>query len=767
MTGISDIRSEVTMSVEPAEDDAAATEGAPGAAREGATMASAFDLSQGSHISGSTTAVIVRWVRNQLGDDAVQEMIDHAGEKRPPAQLEDVSEWSSYLQATALLEAALRVTGRPDAARRIGEEMLSQHRGTAVVDLLRSLGSPEALLASIAESGSKFSTVFMLTPQEVGPGHAEVVGSTPPGVPRHRLLCDFTVGILSIIPTVFDLAPAVVSQRECQARGGKRCVYVLSWNPERVPGLSGIDQRVHSLENQLDAAQMHLNALRATAADVVAASDLDTALDVLTRRAGQAVRATRYLLAVRMPQESQLRVHSCGLTEAEAQALAPQLLGGEANPSRLVVQVSSAARQYGVLAAMLPGEGRFFPQEREVLATYAGYAASALDTASALEEARRQNQTARALLDLSRELAEVAAPREVAQRLASAVPHVVDCDTATVLLWDEADQVLRLAASHNLDPDVVALLTDRGIGLSDTPKLETMIAELEPLFVHPSDDEPFLQGLLHQSGTSAAIVVPIVAGRRFHGVVTAGVTHEPTRIERNHDLSERLEGLANQAAIALTNAQLLAELQHRARHDDVTRLPNRAALVDDLEQALAQGRRDGSECALLFLDLDGFKSVNDTLGHLAGDELLAHVAQRLQSTVREGDTVARLGGDEFGVLLPQIAAADDAEKTATRILACLAEPFALATSSGRMVSVGVSIGVTFGRRGLTSSTEMLQAADSAMYMAKANGGNDVVNAGISGTGREHGDLSGGRSRAHQQLPLPRASAEDMATRSLS
>jgi diguanylate cyclase (GGDEF)-like protein len=726
-----------------------------------------FDLSHGSHISGSTTAVVVRWVRNQLGDDAVREMVAQAGETRPLAQLEDVSEWSSYLQATALFEAALRVTGRPDAARRIGEEMLTQHRGTAVVDLLRSLGSPEALLASIAESGSKFSTVFMLGTREVGPGHAEVVGTTPPGVPRHRLLCDFTVGILSIIPTVFDLAPAAVTQRECQARGGKRCVYVLSWNPEHVPGLSGVDQRVHSLENQLDAAQMHLNALRATAADVVAATDIDAALELLTRRAGQAVRATRYLLAVRMPQEMRFRVHSCGLTDAEAQELAPQLLAGESDPSRLVVEVSSATRHYGVLAAMLPGKGRFFPQEREVLATYAGYAASALDTASALEEARRQNETARALLDLSRELAEVAAPREVAQRLASAVPRVVDCDVATALLWDEADQVLRLAASENLPPDAAALLTEPGIGLADTPKLRTMISQLEPLFLHATDDDPFLQGLLRRSGTAAVIVVPIVAGRRFHGVVTAGVIQEPSRIERNRDLSERLEGLANQAAIALTNAQLLSELQHRARHDDVTRLPNRSPLVDDIEHALVQGRCDGSECALLFLDLDGFKHVNDTLGHLAGDELLVHVAQRLQSTVREGDTVARLGGDEFGVLLPQITAADDAEKTAARMLACLAEPFALAASSGRTVRVGVSIGISFGRRGRSSSIEMLRAADSAMYVAKANGGNDVVNAGLRGTRQTLGDVPGGGPHAHQQLPLPRATAEDVVARSLS
>jgi diguanylate cyclase (GGDEF)-like protein len=719
-----------------------------------------IDLSRGAHISGSTTAVIVRWVRNQLGSDGVQQMLALASDSRSVAQLEDVGQWSSYLQATALLEAAVRITGRPDAARRIGEEMLTQHRGTAVVDLLRSLESPEALLTSIAESGAKFSTVFLLTPQEVRPGHAEVVGSTPPGVPRHRLLCDFTVGILSIIPTVFDLAPAVVTQHDCQARGGQRCVYVLSWDTEQAPGLSDTDQRIHSLENQLEAAQMRLNALRATAADVVAATDIGVALDMVTRRAGEAVRATRYLLAVQMPAETRARVHHCGLTDDEAQALAAELLAGTTDPSRLVVEVSSATRHYGVLAAIFPAEGRFFAQEREVLATYAGYAASALDTAWALEEARRQNGTARALLDLSRALAEVGAPREVAHRLAAAVPRVVDCDISSVLLWDEADQVLRLAASENLSPDVAALLTEAGIGLLDTPKLSAMIAELEPLFLHKTDEDPYLQELLRRAGSAAVIVVPIVAGGHFHGVVTAGVVHEPSRLERSPDLLERLEGLANQAAIALTNAQLVGALQHQARHDGLTLLPNRAALIEGTDQALAQGRRRRTHCALLFLDLDGFKHVNDTLGHLAGDQLLVQVGQRLQATVREGDTVARLGGDEFGILLPCIGTVEDAHHAAARILASLAEPFDLAASPDRTVDVGVSIGISVGRRGDTSSMEMLRAADAAMYSAKANGGHAAVAAGMQLARRtaapEHGPA------VDHPAPRQRPAVEDLA-----
>jgi diguanylate cyclase (GGDEF)-like protein len=691
-----------------------------------ATTSDIVDLSNGAHISGSTTAVVVRWVRGQFGDEGVLQLLAEAGETRLPSQLEDAEEWSSYRPATALLEAAVRVTGRPDAARRIGEEMLTQHRGTAVVDLLRSLGSPEALLESIAQSGSKFSTVFTLTPREVSAGHAMVVGTTPPGVPRHRLLCDFTLGILSIIPTVFGLPPALVTQRECQARGGRECAYTLSWDTVPLVGQSEDQARVQRLEEQLDGVQMQLNAMRMTTAELVTTEDVGVALDLVTRRAGAAVRATRYLLAVTMPAEDRLRVHSCGLTQHEAQALAPTLLDQVSTPSRLVAEVASSTRRYGVLAAIFPAGATFFDQEQELFAAYAGYAANVLDTAWALEDARRQNETARALLDLSRSLAEVAAPHDVAQRLASAVPSVVDCDSASVLLWDEHEQVLRLGGSVNMPADVVATLSEVGVRAPDTPALGAMLSQLEPLFLHADGTDAYFHQLLQRSGSAAAVVVPIVGGRHFLGVVTAGVHTDTSRLERNPDLLERLEGLAHQAATALTNARLVGELQHQALHDSLTGLPNRLALVDNMEQTLARARREGTDCALLFLDLDGFKQVNDSRGHLAGDALLVQVTQRLQATARAGDTVARIGGDEFAVLLPALDTEQDAAHAATRIHAALCEPFDLGPNHPGAVTIGVSIGIGFGQCGHASSTQILQRADHAMYAAKAVGGGYVT-----------------------------------------
>jgi diguanylate cyclase (GGDEF)-like protein len=157
------------------------------------------------------------------------------------------------------------------------------------------------------------------------------------------------------------------------------------------------------------------------------------------------------------------------------------------------------------------------------------------------------------------------------------------------------------------------------------------------------------------------------------------------------------------------------ELQHLALHDSLTGLPNGALFLEQLQHAIARARRKGTPISVLYLDLDGFKSVNDTLGHAAGDELLAGAGERLRRSLREGDTVARLGGDEFGILLEEEL--QDATVTAQRLVRQFERPWSL--SSG-YASVGVSIGIA--PRGAEEELdELLRQADTAMYAAKAGG----------------------------------------------
>jgi diguanylate cyclase (GGDEF)-like protein len=160
------------------------------------------------------------------------------------------------------------------------------------------------------------------------------------------------------------------------------------------------------------------------------------------------------------------------------------------------------------------------------------------------------------------------------------------------------------------------------------------------------------------------------------------------------------------------------ELRYQAMHDPLTGLPNRALILDRLEQTLNRTRRQGTPVAALFVDLDDFKDINDSLGHAAGDELLVAVGARLTSALRQGDTVGRLGGDEFIVLAEGSSVASGAQVLADRMLDVLVAPFDIAGSDAPL-SVTASIGFAEGDR--PSPGRLLQDADIALYRAKAAG----------------------------------------------
>ncbi len=164
---------------------------------------------------------------------------------------------------------------------------------------------------------------------------------------------------------------------------------------------------------------------------------------------------------------------------------------------------------------------------------------------------------------------------------------------------------------------------------------------------------------------------------------------------------------------------LEAQLAFQASHDALTGLANRFLFRDRLEHALARGRRHREPVAILFLDLDDFKTVNDSLGHSAGDEMLVAVAERLRSCLRQSDIAARFGGDEFAILLEDTAGAE-AEIAAKRILEVLEPPFVV---QGRSLRAGTSIGIALAEDGLLGPEALLRNADVAMYAAKAAGKN--------------------------------------------
>ena len=178
---------------------------------------------------------------------------------------------------------------------------------------------------------------------------------------------------------------------------------------------------------------------------------------------------------------------------------------------------------------------------------------------------------------------------------------------------------------------------------------------------------------------------------------------------------------------------------HLAHHDMLTGLPNRLLFAAQLAQSLQRAHRQGQQIALLFLDLDRFKSVNDTLGHAAGDELLRVVAARLRAAVRAEDTVARLGGDEFTVVLEEVAGAAAAAATARKLHDAIAAPMEL---QGRTITVSAAIGIALFPAHGSDADALMRAADVAMYRAKRRGRRSHAFGGArSGGRRRHGAAS--------------------------
>ena len=178
-------------------------------------------------------------------------------------------------------------------------------------------------------------------------------------------------------------------------------------------------------------------------------------------------------------------------------------------------------------------------------------------------------------------------------------------------------------------------------------------------------------------------------------------------VGRLHELHERVQKQSG-------------ALKHQALHDPLTELPNRLLFSDRLEQALARAQRRKEPIAMLFMDLDNFKVVNDSLGHEVGDRLLVAVARRLRDYLRPEDTIARLGGDEFAVLLENVASVSDATAVAERIAEILRAPFPLL--EGQEVVVTASVGVSLSTpEAPPGENTLLRDADTAMYQAKANG----------------------------------------------
>ncbi|HEV7678331.1 MAG TPA: diguanylate cyclase [Candidatus Dormibacteraeota bacterium] len=688
--------------------------------------------------SGITTRLIVRHVRARRGEQGVAELLRRAGTSLDVHRLEDESNWTGYDTKVALFEAAAHVLDDSQAARHIGETVLSLRVGLPLKLLLRALGSPGQVLRNIAKTAPRFSTVCTMAASGVGNGVAEVSYRLHPPHTPNAMDCAYNIGLISQVTVLFGGLPARIEHDECQVRGAECCVYRVRWTPRRRWSLRRGHARIADLEDQLSTLAERSRALQSTIADLVSTDDVDSVLARITTRAGEAVGAPRYLLAVRPGEDSALRVHHHGFGDDTPLHLVDELLTGathESDSRRLVVDVESARRHYGRLAALWDGDGGWFPEERQLLAAYARHAAAALDAATALAEARDREQTATVLLELARALSRVASPRAVAQRITDAVPSVVTgVERVGVALWDGEASRLRFSSASGFSAAHTGTLLDLAIAPEDTDELRSMVATPQARYYAHDTADDFMRGVLSAFHATAIVVVPIVARDAFLGVICADTGADMPPLQVTASLWQRLTGLADLAATALENARLLEgqrvameqlrrseeAARHQAQHDALTGLPNRLCFKERLHEAVRAATPDDM-AAVLLIDLDHFKRVNDTLGHAAADHLLQEVAGRIAGCLREEDTAARLGGDEFAVVLRHVTA-EGCTVVAGKIREACASPVDI---EGTAVCSTMSIGIALCPGHGDDGESLLRHADTAMYRAK-RAGRDAV-----------------------------------------
>jgi diguanylate cyclase (GGDEF)-like protein len=666
----------------------------------------------------SMTKPLIALVRREGGERAVAELLREAQSPYEASYLEDTNNWISLAESSALLEAGVRVTGDPSFALKVGEETVRQQTGTQVATLLRSLGSVEADLQAVAQAAGRFTTVTEMEALEVEPGRALLRAAARPGFRRTRLHCDVTKGLLAGNPILFGMPLAHVHESECQSRGDAQCLYTVTWDAEIAASAADPQQRVTALESQLKSVSERLHGVYAVAGDLVSTEDVETVLRRIVERAADAVRAPSHVLAVRPDPSADLQIYSHGMSSDAATTLARRTLAGEEydGESTLVVEVASSRRAYGQLIAHFPGQIEFFPQEREMLGLYAKHAAAVLDIALALQESAQRHAQVSSLLSLSHAMAEAGSSHDVAERLAAAVPEVIDCDRIAVWLWDEDKRHLAPVASWNRAQDSAFELSDVRISPADTPNLASMLVEPAPHFFVQGTDDVFVGRLMAEIRVIALTVVPIIARDVFQGILTVSVADNAQRLRPDSELLERLTGVAALAAPAIQNGHLVDQLRHKASHDGLTGLLNRVGFKQRIDTVLEGARSLDGHAGLLFVDLNEFKRVNDMYGHEAGDELIRQAAARLSGACRSGDEVARLGGDEFAVILAEVERDDQVHAAERRIRAAFAEQFIV---DGIQLSVGASVGGGLWPRDGSTVTELVRHADAAMYVDKS------------------------------------------------
>jgi diguanylate cyclase (GGDEF)-like protein len=378
--------------------------------------------------------------------------------------------------------------------------------------------------------------------------------------------------------------------------------------------------------------------------------------------------------------------------------------------ARLEVGETSPGRVPDAVVVLRPGASL----TRVELTLLRGMASSLALTVRLLrtrDEAKQRQELFEGLSAIQRSISHRAPLPEVLTAIVEATHHLLGDELPALLLRDPEDPaVLDVAAALGVDGKLASSLKRRAVGqgVGGRAVSEGRLVVVEDYQLHPAAIPAF-----REDEVTAAMAAPV----HENGEIIGSLMTASRELGRRYSKPEQdiLTSLAEHASLALNDAKTVAAMTHQALHDSLTGLPNRVLFHDRLDHASARAERSGGRLAVLFCDLDRFKTVNDSLGHQAGDDLLVEVARRLSSCLRGGDTAARLGGDEFAILLEELEGPEVAVAVADRVLEALAEPVRIRS---REVFARASIGIAHSGPGVG---DLLRSADAAMYRAKADG----------------------------------------------
>jgi diguanylate cyclase (GGDEF)-like protein len=397
----------------------------------------------------------------------------------------------------------------------------------------------------------------------------------------------------------------------------------------------------------------------------------------------------------------------------------------DVDESMLVVPMRYDGVTVGVISLSKLGLGAFDADDLSLLAILADHAATAVENARLLSRSQELASELRRLLDMSGELSQSLDPRQVATLIAGHLVRAMSVDECAISYWDRSAGRLE---SLGLAPAERFAELAPFFDLAGYPETLRVLERGTAVIIDADDPaaDPAEAALLRADGHRTLAMLPLVAKGQVVGLVEMFARRE---VDWDSQRLALARTMANEAAMALENARLYEDARRRADRDPLTDFFNHRYLHERLAEEVVRSQRGRRPLSVVMLDLDDFKLVNDSFGHLFGDQVLTWVAEMIRGTLRASDVAARYGGDEFALILPDTDA-EAARRAAERILMAFQDRPFVDNVRGR-IPVTASIGIATYPDDGRSATDLIAAADRALYDVKRGGGRGIAAGGAA------------------------------------